>query len=73
MWVKTDLPVPIIRGLEVLIRMAQMLMRKPHGPPKEPHKRVEFGTYEAQIIGNLSRREIYGDADTAADDPAHHN
>jgi hypothetical protein len=74
MWIKTDLPAPLIRGVEVLIRMAQILMRKPKDAPKEPPKRVEFGTYEAQIMGNLSRREIYGDTDTpAANDPARHD
>ena len=29
MWVKTDLPEPVIRELEVLVRMAQTLMSKP--------------------------------------------
>jgi hypothetical protein len=29
MWVKTDLPEPVIRELEVLIQMAQALMSKP--------------------------------------------
>jgi len=45
MWVKTDLPVPVIRGLEAVIRMAQILMKKPK-QTQEPPKRVEFGTYD---------------------------
>jgi hypothetical protein len=71
MWVKTDLPVPIIRGLEVLLRMAQVLMKKPKESQESP-KRVEFGTYQGKIIGNLSRREIYGDSDDSAE-PARHD
>ncbi len=69
--VKTDLPVPLIRAFEALIRMAQVLMKKPK-TSQEPPKRVEFGTYQGQIIGTLSRREIYGDSDDAAEPGSHH-
>jgi hypothetical protein len=71
MLVKTDLPVPLIRAFEALIRMAQVLMKKPK-TSQEPPKRVEFGTYQGQIIGTLSRREIYGDSDDAAEPGRHH-
>ena len=70
MWVKTDLPVPVIRGLEAVIRMAQILMKKPK-QTQEPPKRVEFGTYEGEIIGSLSRRESYGDSDDSAEPTRH--
>ena len=43
MWVKTDLPEPVIRELEVLIRMAQALMSKPE-KADEPAKPIEFAT-----------------------------
>jgi len=71
MWVKTDLPVPVIRALEGLIRMAQALMKKSK-VSQEPPQRVEFGKYEGQIIGTLRRREIYGDSDDSAE-PARHD
>ncbi len=71
MWVKTDLPVPVIRALEGLVRMAQALMKKSK-VSQEPSKRVVFGKYEGQIIGMLRRREIYGDSDDSAE-PARHD
>ena len=71
MWVKTDLPVPVIRALEGLVRMAQALMKKSK-VSQEPSKRVEFGQYEGQIIGTLRRRGIYGDSDDSAE-PARHD
>ena len=41
MWVKTDLPEPVICELEVLIRMAQALMSQPE-KAEEPAKPIEF-------------------------------
>jgi len=58
-WVKTDLPEPIIRELEVLIRMAQKLMAKPE-KAKEPQEKIELGTYPGKVIGSLRRRDLYG-------------
>jgi hypothetical protein len=66
MWVKTNLPVPVIRALERLVRMAQALMKKSKVSQNLP-QRVEFGKYEGQIIGTLRRREIYGDSDDSAE------
>jgi hypothetical protein len=70
MWIKTDLPVPVVRALEGLMRLAQALMHKPKAP--EAPKRVAFGTYEGKVLGTLSRREIYGDSDDSAA-PARHD
>ena len=44
--------------------MAQVLMKKLK-ESQESSKRVECGTYQGKIIGNVSRREIYGDSATA--------
>jgi hypothetical protein len=71
MWVKTDLPVPVIRALEGLVRMAQALMKKSK-VSQEPSKHVEFGKYEGKIIGTLRRRGIYSDSDDSAE-PARHD
>jgi len=58
MWVKTDLPVPIIRGLEVLLRMAQVLMKKPK-ESQESLTRMEFGTSQDKIIGNVKKGDLW--------------
>jgi len=60
MWIKTDLPEPIIRELEVLIRMAQTLMGKP-AKPEEPTEPMAFGVQKGgKVIGSLRRRDMYG-------------
>ena len=72
MWVKTDLPEPVIRELEVLIRMAQALMSKPE-KAEEPAKPIEFATQPGgKVIGSLRRRDLYGGGDDADDSPSQH-
>jgi hypothetical protein len=56
MWVKTNLPEPVIRELEVLIRTAQVLMSKPE-KAEEPAKPLEFAIQHGRkVIGSLRRR-----------------
>jgi len=65
MWGKTDLPEPVIRELEVLIRMAQALMSKPE-KAEEPVKPIEFAVqHGGQVIDSLRRRDLYGGGDDA--------
>ena len=72
MWVKTDLPEPVIRELEVLIRMAQALMRKPEKAEK-PAKSIEFAIqHGGKVIGSLRRRDLYGGGDDADGSPSQH-
>ena len=47
MWVKTDLPEPVMRELEDLIRMAQALMNKPE-QAEEPAKPIEFAVQHGE-------------------------
>ena len=68
MWVETDLPEPVIRELEVLIRMAQALMGKPE-KPEVPQEKIELGRYPGKVIGSLRRRDLYG----GDDQPSHHD
>jgi hypothetical protein len=51
-WVKTDLPEPVIRELEVLIRMAQALMGQPK-TAEAPEEKIELGQYPGKVIGSL--------------------
>jgi len=72
MWVKTDLPEPIIRELEVLIRMAQTLMGEPK-KPEEPAKPIAFAVQKGgKVIGSLRRRDMYGGGDDADSSPSQH-
>jgi hypothetical protein len=60
MWVKTDLPEPVICELEVLIRIAPALMSKPD-QAEEPVKPIEFAVqHGGKVIGSLRRRDLYG-------------
>jgi len=72
MWIKTDLPEPIIRELEVLIRMVQTLMGQPE-KPAEPAKPGEFAVqHGGKVIGSLRRRDMYGGGDDADSNPSQH-
>lgn len=72
MWIKTDLPEPIIRELEVLIRMVQTLMGQPE-KPVEPAKPREFAVqHGGKVIGSLRRRDMYGGGDDADSNPSQH-
>jgi hypothetical protein len=72
MWVQTDLPEPIIRELEVLIRMAQTLMGKPE-KAEEPAKPIEFAIqHDGKVIGSLRRRDLYGGGDDADGSSSQH-
>jgi hypothetical protein len=72
MWVKTDLPEPVIRELEVLIRMAQALMSKPE-KAEEPVKPIEFAVqHGGKVTGSLRRRDLYGGGDDADGSPSQH-
>ena len=72
MWVKTDLPEPVIRELEVLIRMAQALMRNPE-KAEEPVKPIEFAIQRGgKVTGSLRRRDLYGGGDDADGSPSQH-
>ena len=72
MWVKTDLPEPVIRELEVLIRMAQALMSKPE-KAEESAKPIEFAIqHGGKVIGSLRRRDLYGGSDDADGSPSQH-
>jgi hypothetical protein len=72
MWVKTDLPEPIIRELEVLIRMAQTLMSKPE-TAEELAKPIEFAIqHGGKVIGSLRRRDLYGGGDDADGSSSQH-
>jgi hypothetical protein len=72
MWIKTDLPEPVIRELEVLIRMAQALMSKPE-KAEEPVKSIEFAIQQGgKVIGSLRRRDLYGGGDDADSSPSQH-
>lgn len=66
MWVKTDLPEPVIRELEVLIRMAQALMGKPE-KAEVTQEKMELGKYPGKVIGSLRRRDLYGGDDHPSD------
>ena len=65
-WVKTDLPEPVIRELEVLIRMAQALMGQPE-KAQAPQEHIELGQYPGKVIGSLRRRALYGGEDQPSD------
>lgn len=70
MWVKTDLPEPVIRELEVLIRMAQALMGKPE-KAEEPAKPIAFAVqHGGKVIGSLRRKDLYGGGDNADGSPS---
>jgi hypothetical protein len=72
MWVKTDLPEPVIRELEVLIRMAQTLMSKPE-KSEEPTKPIEFAIqHGGKVTGSLHRRDLYGGGDDTDGGPSQH-
>ena len=72
MWIKTDLPEPVIRELEVLIRTAQALMSKPE-KAEAPAKPIEFAIqHGGKVIGSLRRRELYGGGDDADGSPSQH-
>lgn len=72
MWVKTDLPEPVIRELEVLIRMVQALMSKPE-KAEELVKPIEFAVqHGGKVIGSLRRRALYGAGDDADGSPSQH-
>jgi hypothetical protein len=72
MWVKTDLPEPVIRELEVLIRMAQALMSKPE-QAEEPTRPTEFAVqHGGKVIGSLRRRDLYGGGDDTDSNPSQH-
>jgi hypothetical protein len=60
MWVKTDLPEPVIRELEVLMRMAQALMSKSK-QAEEPARPIEFAVqHGGYVIGSLRRKDLHG-------------
>ena len=72
MWVKTDLPEPVIRELEVLIRMAQTLMSKPE-KSEEPTKPIEFAIqHGGKVTGSLCRRDLFGGGDGTGGGPSQH-
>jgi hypothetical protein len=72
MWVKTDVPEPIIRELEVLIRMAQALMGQPE-KSEEAAQPIAFAVqHGGKVIGSLRRRDLYGGGDDADRRPSQH-
>ncbi len=72
MWVNTNVPEPIIRELEALIRKAQMSLEKSAG--KKPEQPIKLGVRKGRVIGSLHRRDMYGDGDdddTTSKSPQH--
>ena len=71
MWIKTDLPEPVIRELEALIRKAQMSLEK--SEEKKLERPIKLGVRKGRVTGSLHRRDMYGDGDddTASQSPQH--
>jgi hypothetical protein len=71
MWIKTDLPEPIIREFEALVRKAQMSLEK--SEEKKPERPIKLGVRKGRVTGSLHRRDMYGDVDddTASQSPQH--
>lgn len=60
----TDLPEPIVRGLEVVAQMARTLSGQ---SPKGPTQRVELHPVKGgRVLTPLTREEIYAEDDEGA-------
>ncbi len=51
------LPEPIVRALEVVVQMARNLART----NSSKQQRVELSVWKGNVVGRLTRREIYDD------------
>lgn len=69
-WVKTEIPEPIIRELEALLRHAQQLLGKPTSTEEPITFAVQHG---GKVIGSLHRRTMYGDDGDANPDASEHD
>jgi len=51
------LPEPIVRALDVVVQMARNLART----NSSKQQRVELSVWKGNVVGRLTRREIYDD------------
>lgn len=52
-----NLPEPVVKAMEVVVQT----LREQFHPAEKPRVRVELPTWPGNVLGNLSRTELYDD------------